>query len=237
MNPIQKADLKLAIESIRKTVNLFNRLADTLEESNGYLPPKLREEPSSVILRNSYQEIEDALAIVENELLKGTQMEKQNVTETDKDVIKSWYEQDIESVDAFIEKLNTEYNHDYGTICHAIAAVAVQAAKQMNKQSQGGITGFQAGAVMWEFVKHWMHLEGPMRLVQYDHMLYPQYFEKFDQVISPDIWKNLQTKAMENLIKAGNGDMVHENVVAHWKSIVNGVVPFGYVVQAASDDK
>ena len=41
---------------------------------------------------------------------------------------------------------------------------------------------------------------------------------------------------MEQLIKSGNGEMAHPNVVAHWKSIVEGVVPFGYVVQSDSDN-
>ncbi len=150
--------------------------------------------------------------------------------ETAKDVIKSWKADLPESIDAFIQELHSKYEHDYGTVCHAMAAVAVQAARKFNDGPQGGITGFQAGAVMWEFIKEFMHLEGPMKLVQYNDMLYPQYFSKFDQTISSDIWKNLQAKAMENLIKAGNNQSTHPNVIAHWKSIVEGIVPFGYVV-------
>ncbi len=151
--------------------------------------------------------------------------------ETAKDIIDSWFAEPITSVDEFIKKLNDQYEHDYGTVCHAMAAVAVQAAKAFNDSEQGGITGFQAGAVMWEFIKRFMHLEGPMRLVQYNDMLYPQYFEKFDTTISEDIWKGLQAKAMENLIKSGNNESTHPNVINHWKSIVEGVVPFGYVVK------
>ena len=161
----------------------------------------------------------------------------EKITEENKELIQSWYTQEVESLDEFIKKLDTEYEHDYGSICHAIAAVAVQAARKMDRQpNNGGITGFQAGCIMWEFIKNWMHLEGPMRLVQYNDMLYPQYFDKFDTVLSPDIWKTLQAKAMEQLIKSGNGEMAHPNVVAHWKSIVEGVVPFGYVVQSDSDN-
>ncbi len=157
--------------------------------------------------------------------------DKIQITEANKEAIDSWFAENVESIDDFIKKLDTAYEHDYGTICHAMAAVAVQAARKMNQQEQGGITGFQAGAVMWEFVKRFMHLEGPMKLVQYNDMLYPQYFNKFDSVISTDVWKSLQTKAMENLIKMGNHEHTHPDVIAHWKSIVDGVVPFGYVVQ------
>ena len=98
--------------------------------------------------------------------------------ETAKNIIDSWFAEPATSIDEFIKKLNDQYEHDYGTVCHAMAAVAVQAAKAFNDSEQGGITGFQAGAVMWEFIKRFMHLEGPMRLVQYNDMLYPQYFEK-----------------------------------------------------------
>jgi hypothetical protein len=161
---------------------------------------------------------------------------KTAVTEQDKDLIQNWYNEEVESIDAFIDKLNTAYEHDYGTICHALAAVAVQAAKKMNRQDSGGITGFQAGAVMWEFVRNWMHLEGPMKLVDYNNMLYPQYFSSFDTVINEDIWKYLQTKAQENLDKHLDSTSVSADVLRHWNSIVAGVVPFGYVVQKGESD-
>jgi hypothetical protein len=150
--------------------------------------------------------------------------------ETAKEVINVWKKGTPESIDKFIQELHENYEHDYGTICHAMAAVAVQAARKFNEGPQGGITGFQAGAVMWEFVKEFMHIDGPMKLVQYNEMLYPQYFSKFDSTISKEIWKSLQAKAMENLVKAGNNESTHPSVIAHWKSIVEGVVPFGYVV-------
>lgn len=151
------------------------------------------------------------------------------VTEQDRDEVLSWYSQETPSIDALIEKLNTEYEHDYGTICHAIAAVAVQAARKMNAQSQGGITGFQVGAVMWEFIRQWMNIEGPLRLVKYNNMLYPQNFEQFDTKLSRDVWQLLQEEA-ERLMTESNPELVHKDVYAHWAGIVEGVVPFGYVV-------
>lgn len=158
------------------------------------------------------------------------------VTEQDRDLIQSWYNNEVESIDALIEELGNKYDHDYGTICHALAAVAVQAAKKMNKQPQGGITGFQAGAVMWEFVRHWMHLEGPMKLVDYNNMLYPQYFSSFDTVIDEEVWKYIQDKAKENLEKHLDSSNVSADVLRHWNSIVAGIVPFGYVVQKEQEN-
>lgn len=122
--------------------------------------------------------------------------------------------------------LNRE--HDYGTICVAIGACAVAAAKAADRSEHGGITGFQAGAIFWEFVRGWNTFdEGPKRMVQYANMLYPQYAEKFAQTIDPATWKWLQEKAASNLVENPNA---HENVIAHWTSIANGVIPFGYSV-------
>ena len=47
----------------------------------------------------------------------------------------------------FLRELTEDYDHDYGTICHAIAAAAVAAAWSVERTPQGGITGFQAGAI------------------------------------------------------------------------------------------
>lgn len=152
-----------------------------------------------------------------------------------KEVIDVWFKGTPESIDTFIEELHTNYDHDYGTVVYAMAAVALQAARKFNNGDQGGITGFQAGCVMWEFVKRFMHLKGPLKLVQYENMLYPQYFNKFDQTISEDTWKWLKVEAMQKLIDSGNHEHTHPDVVAHWKSIVDGVVPFGYVVAQESE--
>lgn len=144
---------------------------------------------------------------------------------------KQWYEEaremTVEGLPAFIDKLTTAYQHDYGTICHACAAGAVAAASAINKSPSGGITGFQAGAIMWEFMRHWNHVEGPARLLDYNDLLFPQMEYKF-RSISPDTWKDVQEKAQANL--ANGKDHVHPDVLAHWQSIAGGAVPFGLQV-------
>ena len=154
-------------------------------------------------------------------------MSKQ-VTEADREIIEAWYKEDVESVDAFIEKMSTEYVHDYGTVCHAMAAVAIQAMKKYNRGPQGGITGFQAGAVMWSFIQHWMHLDGPMRLVQYEDMLYPANACLFEKVLNQSTFNTLVEIANKKL--AANPD-AHPKMIAHWQSIIDGSVPFGYSVK------
>jgi len=146
-------------------------------------------------------------------------------------VHKLWYKeakkQTVETLPAFIQKLTSDFGHDYGTICHAIAAAAVGAAWAVEHSPQGGITGFQSGAVVWEFYYAWTGERGPMRLLKYDEILYPQYEYKFNS-ISNDIWKEIVIKAAVNL---KNDTLVHPEVKKHWEKIANGIVPFGLKVR------
>ena len=144
-----------------------------------------------------------------------------------------WYEeakeQTLETLPAFMKKILDE-PQSYESIVEAIAACAVGAAWAADHHENGGITGFQGSWVMWQFIKHWM-CKGDscgLRLVDYDDMLYPQYDYKFcDKTISKSTWEALQKKAAEYLAE-GCGV---EEVKAHWRSIVNGVEPFGYTVK------
>lgn len=160
---------------------------------------------------------------------------KQNITE-ESGVHLAWYEEarkiTVDTLPAFLEKLTTTYEHDYGTICHAVAASAIAGATAINKSPCGGITGFQASAVMWEFISHWLHKEGqPLRLLDYGDMLFPQYREKFC-TISGDTWEWLQKEAAQRQEGAiETKASVHPEVKAHWQSIINGHVPFGFIVE------
>jgi hypothetical protein len=154
--------------------------------------------------------------------------------ETAKDIMTKWYKnaktQTFETLSEFIRHVMNDYIHDYGTIVHAIGACCVATAWACNEMPQGGITGFQAGCVMWDFIRHWMYESNKcgMRLLDYDDMLYPQYADKFDKVISADTFKALQEEAQDRL---GKMDNVHPSVVGHWTSIVGGQPPFGYKVK------
>lgn len=223
----------------------------------------------------------------------------QHITEETK-VHEGWYEEadkmTLEDLPEFLSRLLTEYGHDYGTICHALAAGAVATLHAMNKHENAGITGFQAGAIMWEFIRHWNYSNNKtgMRLMDWDNLLYPQYEDHFQKTISADTWAALQEEAAANIKEADEEyeqyrkDMVKyekdiaafaekypdyhddpgkyehlvsgteedliayrekeksgfefaprkphygpysDSVYGHWKNIVDGVVPFGYVVR------
>jgi hypothetical protein len=173
-------------------------------------------------------------------------MEKQKLEEeTAKPIFEAWKKnaREVEAKDlqAFLEHLNDAYDHDYGTIVHACAAAALAGASAMNKQEQGGITGFQAGAVMWEFIRAWGFHDNRcgMRLVDYDNMLYPQYAPSFEKTIDAGTWEQMQKRAQELIDAAGDAEVgkVHPNVQAHWQSVVDGAVPFGYRVRVEADEE
>lgn len=136
--------------------------------------------------------------------------------------------QTMVTIGPFLKKL-AAHTPSYGTTPRAVAAAAVGAAWALDSSPNGGITGFQAGCVMWDFIQSW-HGTGdrPMQLIDFQDALYPQYHERFT-TMSKDTWEWLQKEAAASLAK--DGRYVHADVHAHWQSIVDGVVPFGLSVR------
>ncbi len=153
------------------------------------------------------------------------------ITEADKEIIADWFVKAKEckspkDLSLFIRRLTEDYLHDYGTIVEACAAAANAAVWTVNASPQGGITGFQAGAVMWRFIQHFMCMEGPMKLLQFEDMLFPQYASRFAKTMDEKTFKRLQEKAKESINREGT----HPSVRAHMQSIIDGTVPFGYTI-------
>ncbi len=142
-----------------------------------------------------------------------------------------WYkdahEQTLDTLPNFINHILKDYQHDYGTICHALAAGAVATTWAMNHSDQGGITGSQAGAIMWKYMEHWNNVKPPAKLVRYENMLYPQYEYEYQKVISRGTFNWLQKKSAEKLKKYN----IHPYIKMHLRSIVYGNVPFGYTIR------
>lgn len=158
-------------------------------------------------------------------------MARKQITEED-GVHKEWYERskdlkDLSDLNGFFNELLEDYEHDYGTICHAMAAAAVATVRVMNKQPQGGITGFQASAVQWEIIKKLGAFpleEGePARLCTGNDLLYPQSSYRWG-TITPETRDWLKKKADEKLQEADH-ESVHPNVLAHWKKLSSGWEP------------
>ena len=136
-----------------------------------------------------------------------------------------------ETLPQFIEDVMSDpHVDDYGGICVAIGMIAAASAWAMNRHpgARGGITGFQAGAVMWEFIRHWDSSivgECGARIQRFDDLLYPQYAEKFT-TISRSTADLVQDRARVLLEEKSAGE-VHPNVRAHWQVLAAGQPPFG----------
>lgn len=158
---------------------------------------------------------------------------------TEQDFKKQAYEiaKSVNTTDELAEFINfiSNYPLDYGTAVYAQCAAMLAAQHVMNVGEQGGITGFQAGFIGWEMVKQFMHVgDCGLSLRDWEDMLYPQYEEKFEKTISRGIFEGLQKKAKERIDEWDSNPErchMHPEVRKHMESIVNGVVPFGYVIK------
>lgn len=130
---------------------------------------------------------------------------------------------------AFIDHLMDGYCHTYNSYVYACTACAVATAYACGKD----LSGFQASAitVMFPLYFYYYNAKTSIKIINYDDMLYPQYEYKYDKTISPATWAILQKTAADYIAVAKDEGIVRYDVLKHWQSIVDGVVPFGYMVE------
>ena len=141
-------------------------------------------------------------------------------------------EQTLDTLPDFISKVIDEGGGDYGKICVAMGTAAAATAWSINNTPKGGITGFQAGAVFWEFVRAWGSPtlgKSGTSIINWDNALYPQYEDSFQKTISRGTLTKLKEMAEENL-KEVDG-YTAPRVIDHWKMLASGGVPFGLSVR------
>lgn len=151
-----------------------------------------------------------------------------------------WYKiaRDVKSTKQFNALMKKLYAHDhsYSTIVYALGAAALAGAWCANAAPKGGgITGWQAGAVMWEFVTQWFFPNNKLglRIWDYDELMYPQYEDKFTlRELSRDRMDNMIAEAKKLLAEAEKEGqpLLNEDVRAHWQSIADGKPPFNFEV-------
>lgn len=138
---------------------------------------------------------------------------------------------DIKSFDdlvSFLQRVKDNCNTGYGTAPRAIAQAALATAWYL--ANDFGITGFQAGCTMWDFIRDWSYSGNKcgLKIVDYDNMLYPQYDYSFEKTIKRYVFEALQEEANNRLKNSTR--YTHPDVINHWKFIADGNVPFGYTV-------
>lgn len=142
--------------------------------------------------------------------------------------------EDRKNIDSFDDLINflryvkDNCNYGYGEAPRAMAQASLAVAWYL--ANEFGITGFQAGCVMWDFIRDWLYPsnECGMLLIDFDNMLYPQYEDNFQKTINHETFEALQEKAKKLL---ADRKAAHPEVIKHWKSIVAGKVPFGYIIK------
>lgn len=133
----------------------------------------------------------------------------------------------FDDLTTFLKYVEENCNYGYGEAPRAMAQASLAVAWYLSDKF--GITGFQAGVVMWDFIRDWMYRNNKtgLKIVNYDDMLYPQYQCKYEKTIPSHVWESMQKEATERMTER---EHVHPAVYAHWKSIAEGNVPFGYSV-------
>lgn len=91
--------------------------------------------------------------------------------------------------------------------------------------------------VFWGFVRRWNFKDNRtgLKFLNYDLMLYPFYADHFDNVISAEIWADMQGFATANVKKYKDDPKADPKCIAHWESIITGVVPYGYAIKVIED--
>lgn len=135
--------------------------------------------------------------------------------------------QTFEDLTHFLKDVLDNYNIGYGESPRAMAQAILATAWFF--ADKFGITGFQAGFVMWDFIRDWQFSsnECGLKITDYDDMLYPQYEDRFEKTITKYTWEKLKEEAEKRLSAAYGAPEVRN----HWLSIVKGNMPFGYSVE------
>lgn len=166
-----------------------------------------------------------------------TEMNSNRELELRKEWLTEAHKQTLETLPVFIDHIIHDYFLDYGTSVHAVAAIASAAAWAANHEI--GLTGFQAGCVMWDFIDGGWEPESRVgkRLIDWDHMLYPQYRDYFtEHTIPAHIFKNLQKEARKNLRCFLTNKYTEEQIDAMAdEEIVDNVT--NYLIEHSGSDK
>jgi hypothetical protein len=139
------------------------------------------------------------------------------------------YKMDLERLPEFIRRmLISKPDQDEG-ILHALVAGALATVVAMSKAYGKPMDEANAEKLMYRFIARWRGINGPIRLLRFEHMLYPMLKANFASNISSDTWGWLQEAAARKLLKAKNPKAEWR---WHWQKIAQEKeVPFGWKVE------
>lgn len=135
---------------------------------------------------------------------------------------------ETETIEQLIELCKTA-NLDAQSKCEMVGNVAYQAAMKAIFSLEGGLTPAQKQVALFKFIRLFGGIPSPIKLVDYADMLDPRNEYQFKREISRSTWRYLIEQASFML---NNSVMNSQFQRDHLRSIVNGVVPFGYRVES-----
>lgn len=122
----------------------------------------------------------------------------------------------MEELTAYIDGL-TDRPHDYGTCVYAMSMAAVAAFYYVS--SKLGVSGFQASCADMDILRRTRRIDGGFRLVTYDDLLYPQFWdEERSGIFAAELRENPERYAEKAraLLREDSGTAA---VRDHWRRI------------------
>ena len=130
-----------------------------------------------------------------------------------------------DTVGEFIRKLVNGHSHDYGSIAVALSVAALAGAWAVEHGEQGGLTGFQWSwaSMLAVAMMNYESSQFGIRIQDMDHLLYPQYADKFAFVkVDQEFAQNLREEAKRRLEKETRACDTDR---AWWTLLANGDFP------------
>jgi len=144
----------------------------------------------------------------------------------------SWY---VQAYDMTLDRLPEFLRMMLGTrpdrevgIFHALVAGALATMIAMAKAHGQKLSPQTSDRVMFMFITRWKGITGPIKLLRFDHMLFPTFGWHFKTAISPETWEYLQRMAQRRLLLPGTAP---QDWRVHWAKITKGEIPFGWTLE------
>ena len=159
----------------------------------------------------------------------------------DAEIWKKWFEEarrsrlDDGSLLKFLKRLVGKYEHDYGTIVHAMTAAAIAGAYAVDHSSQGGITGFQHSCFIMDLLEkeRFSNNKFGFFIRDIDDILYPQHQDKFCKLkITRKLADRISREATMNLATT---DRCASSVRDWWRRLANGDFPRWVEIDEAAE--
>lgn len=161
--------------------------------------------------------------------------EKEIQQEQDQQVnlFEQWYELantiDVDNLTTFAKTLKATTNTPEEILHSVVAAIKATTEAMLKDVEIEGMENIRNIVSTLAYRKINNLGEGFTSVTDFDNMLNPQAKQLFDKYITEDAFLDLQQKAI-NLLKETEEQEVHPALVAHWNSIAQGRVPFGYII-------